>query len=66
MKKLSLFIVAALFLTSLVANVALPYDEELFLPNRIIVGFEWDTIGNRECILEHELTDGVVETGIAS
>ena len=66
MKKLFLFIVTVLFFTSLVANVALPYDEDLFLPNRIIVGFEWDAIGNRECILEHELTDGVVETGIES
>lgn len=66
MKKLFLFTVTVLCFTSLFANATMPFDEEYFLPNRIIVGFEWDAIGNRECILEHEITDGVVQTGIAS
>ncbi|MDA3813455.1 MAG: S8 family serine peptidase [Candidatus Cloacimonetes bacterium] len=66
MKKLFLFIVTALFFTSLFADAAMPFNEEYFLPNRIIVGFEWDAIGNRECILDYEMSDGVVETGIAS
>lgn len=66
MKKLLMSVVAILLFASLAANVSIPYDEENFVPNRIIVGFEWDSIGNREGILEHELTDGVVETGIVS
>ena len=66
MKKLFLFIVSALCLTSLFADVVIPFNEGNFQPNRIIVGFEWDAIGNREGILEYEVNDGFVETGIAS
>ena len=66
MKRLFFFIVTVLCFTSLFADVVIPFNEEYFLPKRIIVGFEWDAIGNRECILEHELNDGIIETGIAS
>ena len=66
MKKLFLFIVTLLCLTSLFADAAIPFNEEYFLPNRIIVGFEWDAIGNRECIIDQEISDGVVKTGITS
>ena len=66
MKKLFLFIVTVLCFTSLFANAAIPFNEEYFLPNRIIVGFEWDTIGNRECILDYEFSNGIIKTGITS
>jgi hypothetical protein len=66
MKKLFLFIVTVLCFTSLFANAAIPFNEEYFLPNRIIVGFKWDTIGNKECILDYEFSDGIIKTGITS
>jgi hypothetical protein len=66
MKRIFFFIVTVMCFTSLFADAAIPFNEEYFLPKRIIVGFEWDAIGNRECILDHEINDGIVETGIAS
>jgi subtilisin family serine protease len=66
MKKLFLIIVTVLCLTLLFADATISFNEEYFHPNRIIVGFEWDAIGNRECILDHEVKDGIIETGIAS
>ena len=66
MKKLFLFIVTVMCFTSLFTDVAMPFNEEYFFPKRIIVGFEWNVIGNRECILDHEINDGIVETGISS
>ncbi len=66
MKKLFLFIVIVLFLISLFANEIIPFNEDYFYPKQIIVGFEWDAIGNRECILDYEMNDGFVKTGIAS
>ena len=66
MKKLFLFIVTVMCLTSLFAYTAIPFNEEYFLPKRIIIGFEWDAIGNRECIIDQEINDGVVEIEILS
>jgi subtilisin family serine protease len=66
MKRIFFFIVTVMCLTSLFADTAMPFNEEYFLPRRIIVGFEWDAIGNRECILDHEINDGIVEIGITS
>jgi len=66
MKKLLILAATLIFFVSLAANVSVRYNDEDFVPNRIIIGFEWESIGNRECVLEHEITDGVVATGIAS
>lgn len=66
MKKVFFFIVTVLCFASLFADAVIPFNEGDFQPNRIIVGFEWNAIDNRECILEHEINDGIVETGIAS
>jgi hypothetical protein len=66
MKRILFFIVTVMCFTSLFADAAMPFNDEYFLPKRIIVGFEWNAIGNRECILDHEIKDGIVETGIAS
>jgi subtilisin family serine protease len=66
MKRIFFFIVTVMCFTSLIADAAMSFNEEYFLPKRIIVGFEWDAIGNRECILDHETNDGIVETGISS
>ncbi|MCF7857851.1 MAG: S8 family serine peptidase [Candidatus Cloacimonetes bacterium] len=63
MKRAAIFIGLILFLNSL---FAISFNEEDFLPNSLIVGFAWDAIGNRDCILEHDLNKGVVETGITS
>jgi subtilisin family serine protease len=65
MKK-SLFILVLLGLAiSLIAEVP-AFEAEKYYEKIIVVGFEWDAIGNRECILDFEFTDGVVSTGIAS
>ena len=66
MKKLFLFIVTVMCFTSIFADTAMPFNEEYYYPNRINVIFEWDAIGNRECILDHEMNDGLVKTGITS
>jgi len=63
MRKLFLILLLVLCISAL---FAVPFDKEYFYPKRIIVGFTWDSIGNRECILDYELTDGIVETGISS
>ena len=66
MKKVFFFILMVLCFTSLFADAVMPFNGEYFLPKRIIVGFEWNAIGNRESILDYEISDGVIKTGIAS
>jgi len=66
MRKLVILVVSVLFITSLFANSIIPFSEEYFYPKSILVGFEWDAIGNRECILDYEMHDGIIETGITS
>ena len=66
MRKLVILVVSVLFITSLFANSFIPFSEEYFYPKSIIVGFEWDAIGNRECILDSEVRNGIIETGITS
>jgi subtilisin family serine protease len=56
-----LFVLAVALTASIPAFDAAKYHEKM-----IVVGFEWNAIGNRECILDFQMTDGIVETGISS
>ncbi|HPR17638.1 MAG TPA: S8 family serine peptidase [Candidatus Cloacimonadota bacterium] len=65
MKKiLSLTIFMTLVIT-LIASVP-PFEADKYYPKVVVVCFEWNAIGNRDGILNYEVTDGIVETGIAS
>lgn len=58
-----LMLLSWMFLLS--SNVP-PYESGKYYEKVIVVGFEWDSIGNRECVLDFSIIDGVVETGLSS
>ena len=65
MKKTLTCLVLLVLAITLFATVP-PFDETKYYEKFVVVGFEWNAIGNRECVLEFDLTDGIVQTGISS
>ncbi|MCF7792650.1 MAG: S8 family serine peptidase [Candidatus Cloacimonetes bacterium] len=64
MKKIIMFLTICLTF-SMVAEVP-AYDADKYYEKVIVACFEWDAIGNRESVLDYEITDGIVTTGISS
>ncbi len=65
MKK-TITVFSLLIIITLLSADVLPFNDYDYYPNVVVVGFEWDAIGNRESIIDYNMKDGVVETGISS
>jgi len=65
MKKTLTSLVLMVLTFTLFASVP-QFDDYKYHEKIIVVAFQWDAIGNRESILEFELTDGVINTGIST
>ena len=65
MKKIILFFFIAIISLSSLYSSSISFNPDYYVPNTIIICFEQDVIGNIEGIMDYEIENGVVRTGLS-